>query len=210
MSLTSFGQTSSTPNNIDTTFFHFSPKEKHCVVNGCALGLSIHPWSTWEDSCFVKLNGLNVELGPLGLVGGIYGTFFGLVGYRDTEGNVTSFFSNYGYSDSSFHVKYGTFVNGLSISIGGLSETFNKGLIINGLSGYAHKTSGVQISGLLNETYEFNGVTIACIGNVTNKAKGVQIGLFNKCNTGQIFQIGLINRIGKRVMPILNFRFTKD
>jgi len=209
LSLTSFGQSKSFPNNTDTTNFHLSPSENHIVINGCSFGLSLQPWS-YQDTCYTKLNGLNIELGPLGLVGGIYGLAFGIGGINNAVAYVPSIFSNRGYADSTFHSKYGTYVNGLSVSIFGMSDTFNNGLIINGLSGYTNTTSGIQISGLLNNMYSFKGVSIAAIGNTANKAKGLQIGLINKCKTGQVIQIGLFNRIGKRVTPIINFRFRKD
>lgn len=74
------GQDEIRPNNIDTVRFHLSPKDKHVVVNGASLGLSIQPWSTGTDTFFVKMNGLNIELGPIGIVAGIWGTMYGLVG----------------------------------------------------------------------------------------------------------------------------------
>jgi hypothetical protein len=68
---------------------------------------------------------------------------------------------------------------------------------------------GLLISGLLNRNYEFNGLSIAGLANVAQKVRGVQVGLINTCETGQVLQIGLFNRIGKRVTPIINFRFRK-
>jgi hypothetical protein len=202
----SFGQNKIRPNNIDTVWFHLSPKDKHIVVNGISLGWSIHPWT---DTCSVEMNGLNVELGPLGIIDGMWGTMFGLVGVRDGNGNKTTFFSRHEYADSNFNVKYGTFVKGVSISVGGITETFNKGVIVNGLSCTSFKTTGLLISGLLNRNYEFNGLSIAGLANVAQKVRGVQVGLINTCETGQVLQIGLFNRIGKRVTPIINFRFRK-
>lgn len=204
------GQNAVRPNNIDTAWFHLSPKDKHIVVNGFSTGWTIHPWSAGADTCFVKMNGVNIELGPLGIIGGIWGTAFGLIGVKDKNGNRTSFFTKGQYPDSNFYVKYGTFVNGVSISIGGITETFNKGVIVNGLSCTSFKTTGLLISGLLNTNHEFNGLSIAGLANVAQKVRGVQIGLINKCETGQVLQIGLFNRIGGRVIPIINFRFRKE
>ena len=198
------------PNDIDTVRFHFSPKDKHIVVNGASLGFSIHPWSAGTDTCFVEMNGLNLELGPMGIIGGIWGTMYGLAGGKDSKGNKISFFSRHPYNDSVFYAKYGTFVNGVSISIGGVGETINKGVIINGLSCFSFKTTGLLVSGLVNSNYKFNGLSIAGLANVAQVVKGVQIGLINKCQTGQVLQIGLFNRIGKRIVPIINFRFRKD
>ena len=194
------------PNNIDTVRFHLSPKDKHIVVNGASLGLSINPWT---DTCFVKMNGLNIELGPLGIIGGIWGTMYGLVGVKDAKGNTVNFFSRHQFADS-VDVKYGTFVNGVSISVGGIGDTFNNGVIVNGLSCFSYKTTGLLVSGLINRSYECNGLSIAGLANVARVVRGVQIGLINKCATGQVLQIGLFNRIGKRVVPIINFRFRKE
>ena len=36
--------------------------------------------------------------------------------------------------------------------------------------------------------------------------KGLQIGLFNSCKEGKVVQIGLLNKIGKRTIPLLNFK----
>ena len=204
------GQNKIRPNHIDTVRFHLSPKDKHVVVNGASPGLSIHPWSAGTDTCFVEMNGLNLELGPMGIIGGIWGTMYGLVGGKDGNGNRISFFSGHQYVDSNFNAKYGTFVNGVSVSVGGISETFNKGVIINGLSCFSYKTTGLLVSGLVNSNYEFKGLSIAGLVNVAHVVRGLQIGLINKCTTGQVVQIGLFNRIGKRIVPIINFRFGKE
>jgi len=203
------GQINQVPDDIDTVHFHLSPKEKHVLINGVSLGWTIHPYSTYTDTLFVKMNGLNIEFGPFGLIGGLYGTMFGLLGTKEQEDNNSSFFSELHYTDSLDQVKYGTHVNGVSFSIGGITETYNKGLFINGLACLSHETNGFQISGLLNGSRELNGLSIAGIANLADKANGVQIGLINNCSTGNVVQIGLINRIGKRVVPFINFRFQK-
>ncbi len=204
------GQISQIPKDIDTVHFHLSPKEKHVVVKGVSLGWTIHPYSAYTDTVFVKLNGLNIEFGPFGLIGGIYGTVFGLLGTKDRGGNNTNFFSELHFLDSLDYVKYGTHVNGVSISLGGITETYNKGLFINGLACLSYETKGFQISGLINGSRKLKGISMAGIANVAEKANGVQIALINNCGTGNVLQIGLINRIGKRVVPFINFRFKKE
>lgn len=192
----------------------FTPRNKNRVINGLAVGLSVHPFTVWseEDTSLIKVNGLNLEVSPLGIIGGIWGTAYGFFGNMDSAGNKQSFFTKYGYQDSIklAYQKSLAKVNGVSISLGGLTETTNKGLIINGLSGTSYTTSGVQISGLLNIQYQFKGLMIAGISNKTTKGKGVQIGLINNCKTGQLLQLGLFNRIGNRVLPFINWRFKKD
>jgi hypothetical protein len=199
------------PSYIDTSSFSWTPTTNHKVVKGIAVGWTAHPWSTWNDTLFVKVKGVNLEVGPLGIIGGLWGTMYGLVGVKDDNGKRVSFFSNYGYDSLiSNYPKYGTHINGLSISIGGVSDTYNHGIFLNGLSGFCYKVEGIQISGLINNTDELKGISVAALVNVATKAKGIQIGLINKCKTGNVFQIGVFNRIGKRVVPVINFRFKRD
>lgn len=189
-----------------------TPSARHRIISGVAIGLTAHPWSTWNDTTYMQVNGLNMEVGPMGIIGGIWGTMFGLVGYKDSARHSYNFFSKYGYEDSSMpaYPKYGTVINGVSLSFGGTEETFNNGLFINGLSGFSYKVNGVQITGLLNNSYEFNGLMIAGISNRTNKGNGIQIGLINNARSGRILQIGLWNRIGNRVLPFVNFNLKRD
>jgi hypothetical protein len=212
-SLKCLGQSTEPDQDVERHFVGLTPTSKNIIVNGLAFGLSAHPWSNGIDTLHVKINGLNIEAGPLGIIGGLWGTMYGICGFKleDSNSKTVSFFSNYGYSDSliTAYPKFGTHLNGVSISLGGVTETYNKGLFINGLSGYCYETFGAQISGLINETYEFKGVSIAGIANVTNRGHGVQLGLINKCKTGNIIQIGLWNRIGKRVIPFMNLRISK-
>lgn len=192
---------------IDTTSFSWTPARKHTLVKGLALGLSANPWT---DSTSVNIKGLNVELGPMGLVMGLWGTVIGLAGHRDrVTGKRTSFFRYYDDSLATDDAKYPTYVSGLSISLLGLTGTHNKGLFLNGLAAEAREMKGVQFSGMLNMTDEMDGVSAALLANVAIKANGVQIGLINNCRSGNLLQIGLFNRIGKRVIPFVNFNITK-
>lgn len=109
-----------------------------------------------------------------------------------------------------FFIKPDNVTKRLRFSIGGISETYNCGLFLNGLSGFCYKVKGVQISGLINNIQALEGIFIAALGNVTTNARGLQIGLINKCKTGNVVQIGLFNRIGKRVIPFVNFQFKKE
>ncbi len=211
ISVNSFGQSLNPPENAEQHTFGLTPVEKHTIINGVAVGLSAHPWSTWGDTVYMKVNGLNLEVGPLGIVGGIWGPMYGLLSFAGGNKSPYSFFSNSAYPDSlhaTTYPKFGTHLNGVSLSLGGVTDSYNNGLFINGLSCFCHKTFGVQFSGLVNNTYEFKGMSIAGIANVTNIGHGVQIGLINKCNTGNLVQIGLWNRIGKRVFPFINFRIS--
>lgn len=206
------GQKQLPPCNIKKQVVALTPSNKHTVISGLAIGFTARPWTRGADSLYVKINGLNIEIGPLGIVGGIWGTMYGLIGVRDSLHKISSFFTNNGYmGNQNFKwVKYETRVNGISVSLGGITETINSGVFINGLSGTSYKTNGIQISGLLNLQHEFNGLLIAGLANKTRKGKGLQIALINNCGSGQVFQIGLFNRIGKRALPFINFNFKKE
>lgn len=191
-----------------TTTFAWTPSGKYTVVKGLAVGLNAKPWN---DSVAMQVNGLNLELGPMGLVLGLWGTALGLAGHKDAEtGKRISFFRNLEDSFITDHDRYPTKINGVSFSLLGLTETYNKGILINGLAGESRKTKGIQLSGLLNMTDRLDGLSVATLANVAMNANGVQIGLINNCRSGNVVQIGLFNRIGKRVTPFVNFRLRKD
>lgn len=207
-----FGQGQLPLNNIKKQIIGLTPSNKHTVIAGLAIGFTAHPLGERSDSLYVQINGLNIELGPFGIIGGIYGTMFGLIGIPDSLNKKINFFNNNGYPEKSDfeRVEYWTKVNGISLSFGGITETINTGIIINGLSGTPYKTNGIQISGLLNLQYEFNGILIAGISNKVKKGNGLQIALINNCDKGNVFQIGLFNRIGKKALPFINFSFKKE
>lgn len=205
-------QQNTPPDQVEKKFFGLTPPKKHKQITGLGFGWNAHPWTASQDTLYVRIQGLNIELGPTGIIGGIYGTVLGWVGVKDSQNRRTSFFSKYGYADSAVltYSRYGTKIKGLSISLGGLTETYNYGLMLNGLAGMPYVVHGVQISGLLNDSYLFKGLMIAGLSNRSTIGKGVQIGLINNVKTGQLVQIGLFNRIGNRVLPFINMRFKKD
>jgi len=127
----SFGQNKYRVSKMDTVHFSLTPARRSTVVNGVSVGLAAHPWSTWVDTLFVKINGFNLELGSFGFIGGTWGTMVGLVGAKNSSGKRMSFFTDYGYDilDKGYPGN-GTYVNGFSISVGGNTETFNHGLFM--------------------------------------------------------------------------------
>ncbi|RYD97630.1 MAG: hypothetical protein EOP54_10255 [Sphingobacteriales bacterium] len=192
---------------VVTSTFAWTPSRQHTVVKGLALGLNAKPWN---DSIAININGMNLELGPMGLILGLWGTAYGLIGHNnDATGERISFFSKYGYGSLTTVPQYATYIKGLSISVFGLIETYNKGVFINGLAGDSYTMEGIQVSGLINHTTELTGASIALLTNNATKVNGVQIGLINKCKSGNVVQIGLFNRIGKRVTPFINLNITK-
>jgi hypothetical protein len=183
--------------------FSLTPQKHHLIVNGIAFGVSAHPLEL-NDTLYTHVNGFNLEVGPMGIIGGLWGTMFGFAG--------AGFFSGKGYMTAreTQYPCYGTRIRGVSVSIGGVGDSFIKGLMINGLSSYNYKVSGVQVTGLVNRVYQSKGVSVAGLVNHATRANGLQIGLINNCRTGKVVQIGLFNRIGKRIVPFVNLRFGKE
>jgi hypothetical protein len=108
---------------------------------------------------------------------------------------------------------------------GGLLSTTNQtlsGVQINGLLSVADTTklraiqiSGIasvvktgkmalQVSGWYSQADEVNGLQMSAIVNHSSHIRGLQIGLFNSAKTCECVQIGLINRVGKRWLPLFN------
>jgi hypothetical protein len=130
-------------------------------------------------------------------------------------------------------------INGVSLSLLGLLSNSNlNGLTINGFGFYIPRLKGVGISlfeaqslkaeglvvsagwtrvglmkgveiGGFNGCWILNGFQVGAT-NYCNKGKGVQLGLYNSAEDGfKGIQIGLLNRVGKLYLPILNMNFRK-
>jgi hypothetical protein len=67
------------------------------------------------------------------------------------------------------------------------------------------KMKGIQIAGFANHAHEVKGLQLAGFANHATKVRGVQIGIFNSAKECDCWQIGLLNRSGKRWLPIFNW-----
>jgi hypothetical protein len=76
---------------------------------------------------------------------------------------------------------------------------------VAGIVNRAESVVGVQAAGLVNHADSVQGVQVAGLVNRSRKVKGVQFGLYNVAGELHGLQIGLINRSGRRVLPILNW-----
>lgn len=186
-----------------------TPVKKNTTINGLAIGLSA---TTWKGADSLKINGLNIELEPFGLIAGVYalgGTIVSL-GSSEKKDSVIQAGGDL-ISRNIFTEKdpfVATKIKRISLSVGGLlSETAISGIAINGVVGFSNKMNGIELTGLMNLHYEFNGIMIAGLRNKVTTGKGLQVGLINTCKSGKLVQLGLVNRIGKRVTPLLNFSF---
>ncbi|MFT3946935.1 MAG: hypothetical protein QM763_08185 [Agriterribacter sp.] len=196
------------PDTVVKKWIGLTPVNKHTTIKALAIGLT--PAFGFEQEGYININGFNLELGAFGIIAGPYGLMYGFVGSKDSSGHKINFFSKYGYTDTSelHYIKYGTTINGLSISGGGITViSKNNGVFINGLVSMNYITNGIQVSGLINSLYKCNGILIGGIANKVQKANGLMIGLINNCQSGNLVQVGLFNRIGRRVVPFINCRF---
>lgn len=188
-------------------FVFTTPVSRNTIINGLAVGLAPLPM---KDAERLKINGLNLYVNPLTgayfIAAGIFGTLAAPFAKDSLDGQPSDpLVSNKTFVDSSGD--YRTQIRGVSIGAGALpAGTLVKGLSIELVASLAEKTEGIGVSGLVNLQYDFDGVLIAGLRNKTTKGNGLQVALFNSCKEGKVFQLGLINRIGKRTLPFINFK----
>jgi hypothetical protein len=112
------------------------------------------------------------------------------------------------YIDSSALENDIFYVNGLNIGISSpTSQLSVKGVNIQGAYTFASELKGLSITPLVSKTINHNGLIISGLCNKSYKGKGVQIALVNDCKDCKGVQLGLINRMGKRIIPFINLRF---
>jgi CarboxypepD_reg-like domain len=78
-------------------------------------------------------------------------------------------------------------------------------LQIAGFINSADNVKGTQIAGFANHANKVKGLQIAGLVNHATKVRGVQIAIFNSAKECDCLQIGLLNRSGKRWLPIFNW-----
>jgi len=174
-----------------------TPVGKTSRINGLALGLAARPWL---DADSLEVNGLNIELNPISPAGGIAAIISAPIALLKKDNNEM-------FNSDSFPPPYDkrpSTVNGLTVSAGVWPGTDLNGVSINVAASFANTSDGLEVSGVMNLHYRFSGVMLTLLRNKTTKGKGLQIGLFNSCKEGHVVQIGLLNRIGKRVIPFVN------
>ena len=184
------GQSSRSRNQIIHYLAWITPTGRNrVVVDGVAVGLISQPASPEGE---LRINGLNFEVLPVSFFT-TFGSMF------TTMGNITD--TDY-YAEAS---SISTEIHGFSFS-GGLFE----GVEMNGMSwnffnSYASNSHGLEVTGFMNSNYSFSGAQLSIWGNRAIQGRGFQFGSFNSCEDCKVIQIGFLNRIGKRVLPIINF-----
>jgi len=179
----------------------FTPTGHSAEIDGVAVGI----WAAPKKYSLV-VNGLNVEANPATIIlwfyeafGCVYGPF-----NNDSTRDVPLLSSGkFPWNDTSTRAK----IRGVSISTAQFG-TSTTGVGINVISSWTNEMNGLEISGMMNMHYRFNGLCLA-IRNKVTYCRGMQIGVFNECREGHLIQLGLLNRIGNRRTPFINFSFKR-
>jgi len=185
------------------------PVSRNTTINGLAVGFMPIPWRKAKS---LKINGVSVSASPIELfigviaIGASLDDFCALVvnalrkNKKVKHDEFSNFFDYPSWVEKKTNVLNGLIVGGITgrDRVNGINLTFVGNIVT--------QMRGVSISGLLELHHSFKGVTISGFRNKVYQGSGLQIGLFNQCETGRVVQIGLVNKIGKRVLPILNLR----
>lgn len=166
--------------------------KRNVTIHGLAIGVMAHA----KVGGHLKVNGLNVEILPVAVFT-VPGSMFA------TMLNVAL---NEYYENKPEMVN--TEIHGLSISGGLFEEVAMDGVSLN-INSYASYSRGFELTMFMNSNYWYSGVQASVLGNRAVEGNGVQVGLFNSCQNCRGIQIGFLNRMGSRVLPIINFSFGK-
>lgn len=165
----------------------------HVTIDGAAIGLMALP----NIDGHLRVNGSSIELLPVAiftLPGSMINTMINVV--MDDL-----------YAKESKGIR--TEIHGVSISAGVFEDVEIHGVSINLVNSYASISRGLEMSFVMNSNYSFTGAQLSGWGNRAVKGKGFQLGFFNSCEDCYVVQIGALNRIGKRILPLINFRLKK-
>ena len=172
-------------------------------INGLAVGVAT--MNIYKRPLQVK--GINIDICPLGLVIGgffivaqpvatIMPNLFLKKRHDDFYKIDTSYLSDYPQRK----------ITGLQLQAFGGIESNVYGIAVSGVISTFVKQRGLAVSFVSNISDDFKGIQISLWGNTSVIGQGVQIGLFNKCTDCKGLQIGLLNRNGRSLQPIINWR----
>jgi hypothetical protein len=139
------------------------------------------------------INGLNADIGLGGFIATPYAIFFALSSKKKQSPGFIE-------ADSAE-----TYINGLSISMGGEFNVNLNGINIAGGVTGAYSINGISVTGIFTKTKKFRGICISGLHNIALNGRGIQIGLFNNCKDLKGLQLGLWNKSGKRGLPLINW-----
>lgn len=189
-----------------------TPVHKNTIINGLAIGF----WPTpMRPADSLHINGVNIHASPLDFILAAYAAVGTLFAPFHPKGELRPGSDEEPLSSSRMFLDsptttIETHIKGVSLSVCGPGHAVMEGFSVNGVISTAIVMKGVECSGVMNLHYTFRGLMIAGMRNKTTRGKGVQIALFNNCKAGRVIQFGLINRIGKRTLPLMNFSLHKQ
>lgn len=180
------------------------------IVNGWAIGYGFRLSS--PDSSSRKINGVYTNVQPLNVLVLGFATPHLILGSlqhlaQSNNNTDTAKTSKRKIQDSVS----GDTLNGIAMHLFGIGYSY--GYVINGFEFCPGTISGTTLNGLsvaLFAGYEdFKGCMIGGFTNYAEKGRGAQVSLINIADNFNGVQIGLLNRIGDRVTPFINFSFKR-
>ncbi|PVD53960.1 hypothetical protein DC498_00765 [Terrimonas sp.] len=72
------------PDTVVKKWIGLAPVNKHTKIKALAVGIT--PAFDFEKEGYININGINLEVSPLGIIGGLWGMMYGLVGVKDSSG----------------------------------------------------------------------------------------------------------------------------
>lgn len=171
-------------------------------IYGLAVGIMADPEFTDDDH--QEIYGINCEVGPWGAFAFLFVPLTTMFAPFSSETDPSQFlWSGNAYLE---YEKPEIFIRGLNLSLGGHGgPTQITGISLNGVFTSTIISEGFSAALLMNVTYSFNGVMLS-LRNKATTGKGLMFGMLNNCDDCTGVQIGFLNRMGRRVLPLINWR----
>lgn len=160
-------------------------------VNGLAIGLQAIPLAKQK----MHINGVNAEAGLVTMF--VFPYFI-----VDMVSSKKGYKMDYLDLDDT-----DVFVNGLSLSVGGLIGAEVNGISLSGGFSQLTRLRGLSFTGFSSRVNTLRGIQLSGLSNKAKYGTGLQIGLWNQCENLKGIQLGLWNKNGKRSLPFVNWRF---
>ncbi len=180
------------------------------VINGWAIGYGFTLSSPHSSTRTIKgvytnvqpLNALLLGFASPYLIANPILQLTNSRGVSDTTKALKKWIPDYDFNDT---------LNGVALHLFGIG--FSDDYVINGVEICPGIINGGQLKGfslsLGAEHNEMVGCIISGFYNFLEKGRGVQMALVNDASEFRGVQIGLLNRIGNRVFPFVNFNFKR-
>lgn len=166
-------------------------------------GLTISIYTAGKNDQQLEIRGMNMDFNPTGMFIAGYMLFFHpfmVVNKPDTTLIKIQRRPLYSYEDTMVIIK------GFDLRLMGsfpLARLSGFGLTA-GVGTYSD-LYGVSISLFGSIAENLRGVQLSTVGNIARTGRGLQIGLFNRADACRCVQLGLLNRNGKSLMPLINW-----